>query len=115
MTEFDIIYNDYANRYIELDGRDKYEKVYRKIITSEKMGGVFGRALHHNIAPTAMDILSCIHTIPYFIFQGTPTCALAALIAIAQWNERINSVYNLCTEREVAEKAKAVFRILKMV
>lgn len=115
MQGFESIYEDYAARYIHFNGQEKYEKIYRKVSSSEKISGLFGRALHYNSAPTAMDILSCINTMPYFIFQGTPTCAMAALMVIVLWNEKINQAYHLCTDRELAEKAQSVFSILKMI
>jgi len=110
----EITIREFSNYYIRKYGREKYEKVLRKTRESNKLAALDGKSIRERSAPSSMDFLAVINTIPYFIFSSQETCALAAISAISLWNEKINSKYFFCDSYELDSKARTVFNLLKL-
>ena len=56
----------------------------------------------------------CLHTIPYFIFQSSYTCAMAALIVIRIWHNNYNADFSKCSFEQLVDKMNMVFSLLKI-
>ena len=110
MYTFDDLYNSYKNYYIRKNGQAKFNTVQEKILRSNKMAQINGLSIRDKIAPTRVDVSSYIHEIPYFIFAGVETVAMAEFVAIKNWNEEINTIYNLCTDHELFFKGEAILK-----
>lgn len=111
---FNNVINDYCERYISINGKSKHDKVLNKIYNSEKIANLFWECERRRIVPTAKDILTCVHTIPYFIFQSSNTCALAALIAIKIWHDNFDADFSRCSFEQLVDKINSVFSILNL-
>lgn len=111
---FNNMINDYSKRYISLNGKEKYEKIQNKIYKSEKIANLLSGCEQRGIVPTSRDILTCLHTIPYFIFQSSYTCAMAALIVIRIWHNNYNADFSKCSFEQLVDKMNMVFSLLKI-
>jgi hypothetical protein len=108
MYTFNHLYNRYQNYFIHKYGQAKFNKIEEKILKSSKLAQVNGASIQRKTTPTRADFSSYIHGIPYFMFAGVETIAMAEFVSIKYWKEEINSVYNLCTEHELFVKAEAI-------
>lgn len=113
-TTLEETFKNFSSYYIAHNGLDKYNKIYEKVQKSDKIAVLDGWSIRNKQAATAKDYLATINSIPYFIFASSETCALAAIMAIRLWSERINKVYHFVTEEELSTKIQSIFRILKI-
>lgn len=115
ITTFYETYQAYKNYFIARNGSNKFEKAYDIILSSNKIQQILSLSINKRIAPTSKDFLIEIHMIPYFIFAKNETRAMGALIALNYWDERVNNIYCLASERDMSEKIKSVFGQLSML
>jgi hypothetical protein len=85
----------YINSYIKEFGERKFQVIFEKIMTSNKISGLISKSRYKRIAPNFKDYIYSLNEIPYFIFARGQTQALAALIALERWNNEVNSEMRL--------------------
>ena len=79
-------------------GEEKFIKIFNKIQTSNKISDLI-RVSHQNlIVPNKNDYLYSLNEVPYFIFAGTDTLAIGAVLALNRWNEECNRYLHLADE-----------------
>lgn len=110
MYSFQSFYEKYSNFYISKHGNSKYKTVKEKIYNSTKLAELNGISIQKKIAPTAKDFGATISIIPYFIFAGAETMAMAQIEAIKNWNSEVNYVYEFCSENMLIEKGNSVLK-----
>lgn len=101
----------YETSYISKYGRDKFNKISEKVLTSKKLAELNGISIQMSGTPSARDFLSAIKSMPYFMFAGTDTTILACLLAIKQWDEKVNSVYHFAPQHTLDSKVQSVFKM----
>ncbi|MCB0746642.1 MAG: hypothetical protein KDC90_04185 [Ignavibacteriae bacterium] len=89
LTYYELI-NDFFQEYQTEFGRRKFEKVYQKIQTSNKISKLLYVAKQKRAVPNKNDYLYSLNEVPYFIFSKADTLALGALIALERWNKECN-------------------------
>lgn len=114
MYTFNYFYDRYKNYFIKKNGIAKFQKVEEKILSSKDLAKLHNESIRDKEAPTQADFGAVINQIGYFIFAGGETIAMAQLIAIKHWDEKINSVYSLCTESGLLHKAESVLNRWKI-
>lgn len=115
ISSLESTFSSYSEYYIFKYGHDKYEKIERKLILSNKLAELNGVSIQMNGVPTARDFLSVINSIPYFMFAGTDTTILACLFAIKLWDERINKTYHLATRHTLDDKVYSLFNMFGLI
>jgi len=92
------IYEDFINEYLVNYGKIKYEKVYNKIYTSEKISKLILYSSASKLVPNAKDYLYTINSIPFFMISKADTIALGCLMSLERWNIECNNKYKLANE-----------------
>lgn len=115
ISTLDNTYISFQTYYISKYGVSKFEKVESKILFSNKMAELNGLSIQMGTVPTARDFVTVISSIPYFMFAGTDTTILACLIAMKQWNERINSTYHLAAQYTLDSKVHSLFNMFGLI
>ena len=82
--------SDYCQEYQTEFGKRKFEKIYQKIQTSNKVSKLLFNARQKRAIPNKNDYLYSLNEIPYFIFSKADTLALGALLALERWNKECN-------------------------
>lgn len=111
VSTLDNTYISFQTYYISKYGVSKFEKVESKVLFSNKIAELNGLSIQMGAVPTARDFVTAINSMAYFMFAGTDTTILACLIAMKQWNERINSTYHLATSYALDHKVQSLFKI----
>ncbi len=93
------------SEYIREFGERKFDAVFEKIMTSNKISGLISTAKYKGLPPGSMDFLHCLNEIPYFIFSRGQTQAVAALVALQRWNNEVNSRQYLLAEEGLRLRA----------
>ncbi len=85
-------------RYIALKGLSAYNKLYDKISHSDALTELCGESVRRSIAPLSGDFTYKASMMPsiYISFDSAKS-AMAALIMLKIWHEKVNSVYNFCS------------------
>lgn len=86
----------YFRYYAKEFGERKAISVEEKIKTSNKIAKLIVEADAKRTYPDHLDILTCLNTIPFFIFSSGQTQALGALLALDSWKS--NTRYDLANE-----------------
>lgn len=115
ISTFNDTYLAYKSYYIARNGSNKFERVYDIVTNSEKIIRILQWSVTNRVAPSSQNFLIEIHLISYFIFAKNETRAMGAIIALYNWNERINKTYHLASEQDMSEKIKDVFGLLSML
>lgn len=103
------IYNQNKNRFINLYGRDKFEKLYQKVNESNALVKLIGLTVNRGLPPTALDFLNSSNTIFYVITRvNIGSSIMAALIELKIWNENVNSYYQLISEQHLGVIAERI-------
>ena len=84
--------SDYCQEYQTEFGKRKFEKIYQKIQTSNKISKLIFEAKQKRVVPNKNDYLYSLNEVPYFIFSKADTLALGALLAQERWNNECNKV-----------------------
>lgn len=86
---YDQSYEEIIITYFRYYGKEFGERkaisVAEKIKSSNKVAQLIIEADLKRTFPNHLDILTCINTIPYFIFSSGQTQALGALMALESW------------------------------
>ncbi|PRY53376.1 hypothetical protein B0I27_104387 [Arcticibacter pallidicorallinus] len=114
MYTFTYYYDRYESYFVKKNGITKFQKIEEKIHSSQSLAKLHDASIKNNEAPTQADFGAVINQIGYFIFAGGETIAMAQLIAIKDWDEKINSVYGLCSESGLLHKAESVLNRWKI-
>jgi len=97
LTYYELI-NDFNKDFLIDYGRIKYDKVYNKVHSSEKISKLILLSKESRLTPLAKDFLYTINSIPFFIFSKSDTIALGSLLSLERWNKECNIYYNLANE-----------------
>lgn len=89
----------YFEYYAREFGERKATTVGEKIKSSNKIAKLILEADQKRAILTHLDIITCINTIPFFIFSSGQTQALGSLIALDLWNS--DSKYSLANEHDL--------------
>lgn len=111
VSTLDNTYISFQTYYISKYGVSKFEKVESKVLFSNKIAELNGLSIQMGAVPTARDFVTAINSMAYFMFAGTDTTILACLIAMKQWNERINNVYHLTAQCALDSKVRSLFNM----
>lgn len=97
------------DKYIQLKGRDGYDKLYSKISRSDALTEICGLSVRRGLPPTAGDFIYKATMMPsiYLTFDNAKS-TMAALIMLQIWDKRVNSVYRLCSDAVVNRMAKEI-------
>ena len=97
------------SRYISHKGQNSFDKLYRKISESDTLNELCGLSAKNRTALTSQDYIYKASLMPsiYFTFDNAKS-AMAALIMLEIWNERINSVYCLLPDFYVERIAQEI-------
>ena len=74
LTYYELI-NDFNKDFLIDYGRIKYDKVYNKVHSSEKISKLILLSKESRLTPLAKDFLYTINSIPFFIFSKSDTIA----------------------------------------
>lgn len=102
---------DYTeNFYLRKYGRDKVEKVLYKVSDSSKMNDLIKESKIRGIAPNYIDFGSVVNEIMWFMIQSNRTQALGVLAAAITWDQKVNCVENLKSERDLRDDTIKIFK-----
>ena len=89
-------------RYIALKGANAYEKLYDKISHSNALTELCGESVRRSMAPGSGDFTYKASMMPsiYISFDAAKS-AMAALIMLKIWNEKVNSMCNFCSAEQL--------------
>ena len=102
---YNDIFNYVVTSYIREFGERKFNTVFEKIMTSNKISGLISTAKFKGLPPGSKDFLYTLNEIPYFIFATGQTQAVAALIGLQRWHKEVNSFQDLLSEEDLKLRA----------
>lgn len=102
---FDEIVGFTVEKYINEKGRDKFLKLYQKVMTSNKLSGLISSSRFKAIPPSANDVMYCLNEIRYFIFSSNFTQVCAAVLFLKRWDEEVNQSLFLLTDAQLKQRA----------
>jgi hypothetical protein len=102
---FDEIVEFTIEKYINEEGRAKLHKVYEKVMTSDKLSGLLSTSKYRMIPPTATDVISCLCTMPFFMFRSNWTQVCAAVLFFKKWDEEVNQNLFLLDSEQLKQRA----------
>ena len=102
---YEELIEDYFETFLIEFGKRKFEKIHRKVFTSNKISNLIFISNQRMIAPNINDFLYSINEIPFFIFSKSETLALGALLALERWNLECNKNLNLIDKDELKNTA----------
>ena len=108
-TIFDLYYIQKQNAFINEKGRNKYDKLYQKVLSSSILAKLEGMSIHGGQAPGAEDF-SMVATSNWSVFFkfDQMTTTMGALIALKVWNEKVNIRYGMADDYKLLRIANAI-------
>ena len=108
-TIFDLYYIQKQNAFINEKGRNKYDKLYQKVLSSSILAKLEGMSIHGGQAPGAEDF-SMVATSNWSVFFkfDQMTTTMGALIALKVWNEKVNIRYGMADDYNLLRIANAI-------
>lgn len=100
------VFENAKQKYIQLKGADSFSKLYSKISRSDALTELCGISVRRGVPPAVGDFTYKATMMPsiYFSFDNAKS-SMAALIMLKIWDERVNSVYHLCSSQNVRTMA----------
>lgn len=106
----DILTHYVENYYLRKHGRDKYEKILKKLSDSNKVRSLFDESYKKRLALNNVDFGATINEMMWFMFQSNETQAVAVLALAVFWHTNVNSHLYLKTEKELRDDALMIFK-----
>mgnify|MGYP005976339049 FL=1 len=108
-TIFDLYYIQKQNAFINEKGRNKYDKLYQKVLSSSILAKLEGMSIHGGQVPGAEDF-SMVATSNWSVFFkfDQMTTTMGALIALKVWNEKVNIRYGMADDYKLLRIANAI-------
>jgi hypothetical protein len=96
------VFENAKQKYIQLKGNSSYTSLYSKISRSDALTEICGISVRRGLPPTVGDFTYKATMMPsiYFTFDNAKS-AMAALIMLKIWDERVNSTYHFCSSQNV--------------
>ena len=101
MNDYEKITSDFMEKYKHDYGELKFNKVYIKVFSSNKIGRLIQKSKERQLAPNHKDWIPLFNEIPFFLFSNADTITLGAIIAISRWNDECNSQNKLLNNYEM--------------
>lgn len=96
--------------YYRKHGRDKFDKILKKLSDSNKVRSLFDESYQKRLALSNVDFGATINEMMWFMFQSNETQAVAVLAMALSWHTNVNSHLYLKTERELRDDALMIFK-----
>lgn len=109
LTLSEIIEN-FINIYTRKHGRDKVNKIINKVKDSTKIAALDSFSIQKRVLLNYVDFGSAVNATMWFMIQSNTTQALAVLIAAQLWHERVNSIYQFGSYRELRDNALMILK-----
>ena len=105
----ETLFNQTKEKYINYKGWANYQKLYDKISDSDALTEICGVTVRRGMPPTAQDFIYKASMMPtiYFTFDNVKS-SMAAFIMLKIWNDRVNSIYHLCSQDVVIQMARQI-------
>ena len=105
------VFNHYVeNFYFRKYGRDKFDKILKKLLDSNKVRSLFDESYKKRLALNNVDFGSMINEMMWFMFQSNETQAVAVLALAILWHTNVNSHLYLKTEKELRNDVLMIFK-----
>lgn len=104
ITTLEGTYQRFRGFYIsEMNkGEASFDKLYAKVVKSNKMKELLSVSVHNRAAPKAGDLIYMANTMPAFFFKfDFKYVALISLVLLREWNSSANRYGDLATEEHV--------------
>ncbi len=99
ITTFEMTFTEFHFYYEQKNGKDAYNKLYSKVINSNSLAKLNGLSISQKRTPTTHDFRLIGHNM--FLLGSMEKITLAAIIALWDWNMKINRVYNFASQETV--------------
>lgn len=106
----DILSHYVEHFYLRKYGRDKYEKILKKISESDKIRKLFDQSYYQRLAINHIDFGETLNSIMWFMFQSNDTQAVAVLAMAVFWDTNVNSHLHLKSDMELRNDALKIFK-----
>ena len=106
----DILTHYVENFYLRKYGKDKYEKIQKKLSDSGKVRSLFEESYQKKLAINYVDFCTTVNSIMWFMIQSNETQAVAVLAMASLWNKKVNSHLHLTSERAMRDDALKIFK-----
>jgi hypothetical protein len=110
LTLDEVLQHYVENFYFRKHGRDKFDKILKKLSDSNKVHSIFNESYNKKLALNNVDFGAIVNEILWFVFQSNDTQAVAVLALALLWNTNVNSHLYLKSEREVRDDALKIFQ-----
>lgn len=110
LTLEEVIHHYVDNFYFRKHGRDKFEKIQKKLSESTKVKSLFNESYKRKLALNNVDFGATINGMMWFMFQSNETQSVAVLVMAMLWNKNVNSHLSLKTERQLRDDALMIFK-----
>ena len=105
----EALFETTKQKYINLKGYANYQKLYDKIYNSKALSEICGISVRRGLPPMAGDFTYKASLMPtIYISFDMAKSSMAALIMLKIWNDRVNSVYHMCTKDVVVRMARQI-------
>ena len=111
---FDEIVDFTIEKYINEKGRGSLNKLFKKVMTSNKLSGLLSSSKFQAVAPSATDVMACINEIGYFIFSSNFTQVCAGVLFFKRWDEEVNQSLFLLTPEQLRLRAISCYATYKI-
>jgi hypothetical protein len=105
----DVI-ESFTEGYIREYGERKLRKISSKIHESNGVLKYLVKLQEVNTPPLCDDLIATVMNMPYFMVAKKETVAVASLILLEMWNDKINLDNKLLIESELDSLARRILR-----
>lgn len=110
LTLEEVLHHYVENFYFRKHGRDKFDKILKKLSESSKVRSLFDESYQKRLALNNVDFGATVNSIMWFMIQSNETQAIAVLAMALFWNTNVNSHLYLKTDRELRDDALMIFK-----
>ena len=108
-NSMDKVFETAKQKYSGMKSQADFEKLYSKIERSDALTEICGISVRRGLPPTVGDFTYKATMMPsIYITFDRAKATMAALIMLKIWNERVNSIYNFCTDSTIEMMAKRI-------
>jgi hypothetical protein len=110
MNSYSDVIGSFTEGYIREYGERKLRKISSKINESNGVMKYLVKLQEVNTSPLCDDIIATVMNMPYFMVAKKETVAIASIILLEMWNDKINLDNKLLSDSGLETLARRILR-----
>ncbi|MBQ9254060.1 MAG: hypothetical protein IJ180_04705 [Bacteroidales bacterium] len=108
-VSFEEIYTQICEKYKYLNGVNKFNSIYYKVMSSKKLTNLIMESKTYRLSLDYKIVLSAMNETAFFMFKKNKTQFVGLVIFYKRWNDEVNKSLKLASDEYLREQCRRCY------